>query len=282
MNKKELFALISLLEDPDNNIYSHVKNRLIEFGVDSIPFLEQAWEVNFDSLIQKRSENIIQIILFNQTNLLLSNWLKTNEKDLLDAWLIISKHQYPDLNEKLIKNKISELVSKINMEIKDCTKSIEKVMKINKVLFKYEKFRGNFKNYHSPENSFINNVLNSKKGNPLSLSLLYIIIAQNLNLPIKGVNLPKHFIIAYTSEDLIDIDPIEFYINPFSLGAIINRKDVESFLKKENIEAKSIFFDVCGNKEILRRIIINLLYSFTKQGKKEKADEMIQFLQLFR
>ncbi len=281
MNKKEVKALISLLEDPDKEIFMHVKEKLIDLGVITLPMLEKAWESNFDSITQERAENLISIIQLNDSKNKIKQWINSSKKDLLEAWIIISKNQYPDLNVLEIKEQIKNLSLKIKNEFKDEDKAMEKVMKMNKILFKHEKFKGNFKNYHSPENSFINDVLKTKKGNPLSLSILYLILAKNLKLSIVGVNLPKHFIIAYISEDIINSDPVQFYINPFSLGAIITRKDVESFLTKENIKHHSHYFTECGNKEIFKRIINNLLYSFSRQGKKEKTEEILQILNLF-
>ena len=90
------------------------------------------------------------------------------------------------------------------------------------------------RNFHAPQNSFISDVLNDKKGNPLSLSLLYLIIAQKCKLPIKGVNLPKHFVIAYTHEELYE-EILQFYINPFSQGTILSRQDLERFCEKKKI-----------------------------------------------
>jgi regulator of sirC expression with transglutaminase-like and TPR domain len=281
MNKSQIEALISLLEDPDNEVFKHVKEKLIELGSISLPMLELAWESNFDSLIQERAEVIIGEIQFNDSKNKLQDWINSDKKDLLDAWIILSKYQYPDLDILIINQKINELANLINDEFKEEDKAIERVMKMNKVLFKFEKFKGNFRNYHSPENSFINDVLKIKKGNPLSLSMLYLILSKKLKLPIMGVNLPKHFIVAYISEDMTDIDPVQFYINPFSLGAIINRKDVELFLTKEKIKHHSYYFTTCGNKEIIKRIVNNLLYSFSRQGKKEKTQEMLEFLRLF-
>jgi regulator of sirC expression with transglutaminase-like and TPR domain len=281
MKESQINALISLLEDPDKEIFSYVKEKLIELGPISLPMLEIAWESNFDSIIQERAELIIGEIQFNNSEVKLKNWIKSDHKDLLEAWLILSNYQYPDLDVSTISNKLDDLANQIKSEMKENDKPIEKVMKMNKVLFKYEKFKGNFRNYHSPENSFINDVLTTKKGNPLSISLLYIILSQKLNLPIRGVNLPKHFIAAYISDELTDIDPVQFYINPFSLGAIITRKDVEFFLTKENIKHHSQYFTACGNKEIIKRIVNNLLYSFSRQGKKEKTEEMFKFLRLF-
>ena len=281
MSTTQIEALISLLEDPDKEIFHQVKEKLIEMGSLSLPMLEIAWESNFDSLIQERAEVIIGEIQFNSSKNKIKEWIKSDNKDLLNAWIILSKYQYPDLEISIVNEQIDQLVNQIKSEFKENDNAIEKVMKMNKVLFKYEKFKGNFRNYHSPENSFINDVLKIKKGNPLSLSLLYLILSEKLNLPIKGVNLPKHFIVAYISDEITDIDPVQFYVNPFSLGAIITRKDVEVFLTKENIKYHSYYFTTCGNKEIIKRIVNNLLYSFSRQGKKEKTEEMLEFLRLF-
>ena len=155
-------------------------------------------------------------------------------------------------------------------------------MLINHILFEVHGYKGNVRNFHAPQNSFISDVLNDKKGNPLSLSLLYLIIAQKCELPIKGVNLPKHFVIAYTHEELYGGDPVKFYINPFSQGTILSRQDLERFVEKEKLELKTKFFCPCGNRAIIKRLLINLLHSYSIQGNKEKAEEIQKFLQLFK
>jgi regulator of sirC expression with transglutaminase-like and TPR domain len=73
----------------------------------------------------------------------------------------------------------------------------EQVLVMNKVLFDIHGFAGNTTNFHAPQNSFINTVLESKKGNPLLISIIYILMARQLDIPIYGVNLPEHFILAY-------------------------------------------------------------------------------------
>tara|TARA_B100000900_G_scaffold406743_1_gene418233 strand:+ start:36 stop:881 length:846 start_codon:yes stop_codon:yes gene_type:complete len=281
MDKNEIHALISLLEDPDYNIYFQVKNKLVELGIEVIPDLENAWEMNFDSLIQSRAEQIIHEIQFNFTQSELKNWITSPEKNLLKAWLLLSRYQYPDLDLESIALQIEQIAKEIWMELNDNLTPLEKTSLINHILFEVYEYKGNVRNFHSPQNSFISDVLNNKKGSPLSISLLYLIIAQKCELPIKGVNLPKHFVIAYTNEELYGGDPVKFYINPFSQGTILSRQDLERFLKKEKIELKTKFFSPCGNRAIIRRLLTNLLHSYSIQGNKEKAEEIQKFLQLF-
>lgn len=282
MNKNEIKALISLLEDPDHNIYFQVKNKLIELGIEVIPDLEDAWEMNFDSLMQRRTEQIIHEIQLNFNLNELNDWIESPEKDLLKAWLIISRYQYPDLDTENIELQIEQLIKEIWIELNNNLTALEKIKLINHILFEVHEYKGNIRNFYAPENSYVNDVLNNKKGSPLSLSLLYLIIAQKCELSIQGVNLPKHFVIAYINEELYTGDPIKFYINPFSQGTILSRHDLESFLEKEKLELKTMFFSPCGNKTIIRRLLANLLQSYSKNGNKEKAEEIQSFIQLFQ
>ena len=281
MNKNEIKALISLLEDPDHNIYFQRKNKLIDLGIDVIPDLEDAWEKNFDSLMQRRTEQIIHEIQLNFNLNELNDWVESPEKDLLKAWLIISRYQYPDLDTENIELQIEQLIKEIWIELNNNLTILEKIKLINHILFEVHEYKGNIRNFYAPENSYVNDVLNNKKGSPLSLTLLYLIFAQKCELPIQGVNLPKHFIIAYINEELYTGDPIKFYINPFSQGTILSRHDLESFLEKEKLELKTMFFSPCGNKTIIRRLLANLLQSYSKNGNKEKSEEIQSFIQLF-
>ena len=94
--------------------------------------------------------------------------------------------------------------------------------------------------------------------------------------------MPKHFIIGFEDENEINGDPIKFYINPFNKGTILNRQDLEIFLKREKLKEESKYFTPCGNNAIVKRLLNNLLHSFIFQSKKEKAQEIITLIRLFK
>ncbi len=282
MNKNEISALIKLLDDPDSEVFIIVKSKLIDLGIDVIPDLENDWEMNFDSLIQDRAENIIHEIQIKQTKSEFKLWLASKDRDLLEAWLILCQYQYPDLNNEEVKAELKQLTSEIVISLKGQETPMDKVLQINRVFFSKHKFKGNLRNFHAPENSFLSDVFKTKKGNPLSLCMLYILIGKKCGINFQGVNLPKHFVIGYENQEVGNADTIEFYINPFSQGTIITRQDIEKFLKKENMELKTKYFTPCGNKEIVIRLVNNLLHAYIKLGRKEKAEEMVEFLQLLK
>lgn len=289
LSKKEISALINLLDDPDEQIYLHVKDKFVSFGTKIIPHLENAWEDSFDMIIQKRIEEIIHLIQFESVYNELEKWAKNNQDDLLSGILIIARFQYPDLNEEKIRKQLQQLKQDVWLEINDDLTALEKVKIINHVLFDIHQFSGNIANYHAPQNSFINVVLESKKGNPVSLAIIYMIIAQELNIPIYGVNLPEHFIVAYVdefknlfsnSDHKLNADHVLFYINPFSKGIIFSHKDIDQFLSQLKLEPKASYYKPCSNLDILKRVTRNIIYSFEKLGHLDKIDELKKLLAL--
>ena len=288
LTKKEITALLTLLDDPDEQVYTHVKDRFISFGSKIIPHLENAWEDSFDAVIQKRIEEIIHLIQIESITKDLLQWAKKNQDDLLTGILLIARFQYPDLDEEKIKKQIHQLKQDVWLEINDELTALEKVKIINHILFDVHQFSGNIANYHAPQNSFINAVLETKKGNPVSLAVIYMIVAQELKIPVYGVNLPEHFIVAYVDEfknlfSNSDKKPtaenILFYINPFSKGIIFSNKDIDQFLQQLKLEPKSSYYKPCSNLDIIKRIIRNLIYSYEKLGHVDKISELKQILE---
>ncbi len=282
MSLKEVIALITLLDDPDEVIYSQVKDRFVTLGPPAIPHLETAWENSFDAIMQKRIETIIHTIQFEILQKALKSWAKDEQDDLLKGVLILARYQYPDLDENKIRKQLAQIKQDVWLELHEDLTALEKVKILNHILFEVHQFGGNITNYHAPQNSFINNVLESKKGNPLMLSVVYILICKELNIPVYGINLPQHFVLAYLNEfaNLIDVNNktlsnnILFYLNPFSKGLMFNQKDIDQFLKQLNLEPEAKYYLPCSNIEIVKRCLNNLIFSYEKLGYLEKVDEL--------
>ena len=146
---------------------------------------------------------------------------------------------------------------------------------LNEVIFEQLKFEPNIKNFHSPSNSMFNLVLSQKKGNPVALSCLFILLAQRLDLPIYGVNLPNLFVLIF------DYPGYRFYLNPFNRGQVFLEKDIDDYLKQMNIEPDEKYYKSCSNIEIIKRILTNLSFAYQKIGEEDKQNEVNQFLKIF-
>ena len=288
MENSEIQALIRLLDDPDEKIYTQIETKLVSMGEEVIPHLESAWEhESWGISFQDRIENIIHTIQFEQIKERLSNWGINGTHDLLKGMILVAQYQYPDLDENRIYEQIEKIEKDIWLELNEALTALEKVRIINHILFEVHGYSSNVKSFHSPQNSFINEVLDSKKGNPISLSILYSILAQKHDIPLIGVNLPKHFILAYRDDFMIDLRPdgdikVLFYVNPFSRGAVFSKREVDDFLKQLDIEPKPEYYLPCSNVEIMQRVLNNLIYSYQKLGYSDKVEELKELKRLLK
>jgi regulator of sirC expression with transglutaminase-like and TPR domain len=282
MDTLQLKALIRLVEDPDEIVFKHVRDRLIDCGGKAIPLLEESWEdEELGILFQKRIENIIHDIQFEVSREALMDWHHGDEKDLMRGAILIAKWQYPGLNIEAVYEGINQIKNDIWLEINNKNTILEKIRIFNKVFYKAHGFRGNTEQFHSPLNSFINTVLETRRGNPLSLSVLYSHIAQELGLPIFGVNLPNHFVLACMDKDQISRYAevksefgVLFYINAFSKGSLFDENEIKTFLVNYKLNEERAYFEPCSNTQIIRRMITNLMTSFQEVGNKEKLEEL--------
>jgi regulator of sirC expression with transglutaminase-like and TPR domain len=284
---KEIQAILTLLEDPDKEIHDAIYQSLLEKGTDIVPELEKAWEVSEDSSVQDKLEDIIHKIQLNAVQKSLDIWIKNGGIDLLEGAHIVARYQYPELGFFELLNPIEKIKHDALQEINDNLTALEKVKILNHILFDIHKFTGNTNNYYSPQNSFINQVILSKKGNPISLGIIYIVLAQKLGLPIYGVNLPKNFILAFIDEfyellgsDSSNSDNVLFYINPFNHGAVLGKKEIDFFLKQQNITPEEMFYQPCSNIEIIQRLLLNLIYSYEKLEYESRIKDLQTLLKI--
>ena len=284
INHKEIESLIKLLDDPDREISEHVEEKLLSYGNDVIEYLESAWEQSFDAIIQQKIEDLVHRIQYSEVKKELELWYHGGAFDLLQGVILINKYQYPDMDPQKIINQVEEIKREIWLQMMYDMSAIEKVKLINHVLYNIYGFSGNTTNHQDPQNSYISQVLESKKGNQISLAVIYSVIAQKLDIPIYGVNLPQHFILGYideTNEYIKDQeDGVLFYINAFNKGFIFGKRDVDSFLKQLHLKPEKAFYEPCSNEDIIRRILRNLISSYTKSGNEDKVREVEELLEV--
>ncbi|OYT14009.1 MAG: hypothetical protein B6I19_02140 [Bacteroidetes bacterium 4572_114] len=275
----ELDALISLLDEPDISIFTKVRERLFSYGADAIPVLEDAWGHSFDDIIQKRIEEIIHSIQLNNLYTDLANWRANHVEDLLKGFILISKYQYPDMDEKKIIGQIGQIIQDVWLELNQNLTPLEKIKVINHILFDVHKFAGNKSNMQNPQNSYLKDVLETKKANPISLSIIFMVVAQSLNVPVYGINLPQNFIMAYTDrmhqeEPEFARDDVQFYINAFNKGAVFTKREVGLFIRQMNLKDNDSYYAPCDNVTIIDRVINNLIFSYEDSGNPDKVQEL--------
>lgn len=289
VSDKEFHALITLLDDNDKEIFSHVSDKLFSLGVEGIPMLESAWETADNQLIQTRLEDLINKIQFSNIKDRLAKWIDKGGGDLLEGALLVAKFQYPEFEENKAIQKIESISKNIWIELNPALSALEEVHVINHVFYQLYGFFGQATQQLDVDLGYINNLLDTKKGNSLSLSILYLILAQKNDLPIYGINLPFHFIMAYCNKHLSqhelsnndDEKSVMFYINPLNKGIAFSRSEITHYLSQMKLKTNSKFYSPCNNLEIIRTLIYNQLSCYDQNGNADKAQQLKELFDLF-
>jgi regulator of sirC expression with transglutaminase-like and TPR domain len=277
---KELEALITLLEDPDLEVFDNVSSRLIELGEKVVPPLERRWELTLRPDLQTRIENVIRSIQFNTLKTSMENWRSDGGTDLLYGAYLVTRFHYTDLSYEPLNEKLEKIRKDIWLELNNDLTALEKVRVINYFFYEIHRFDKSLKKAHSPQLYLVNHVLDTCKGSPVMLGLIYAEVARRLNLPIYGVNLPRNFVLCYYDPDYLD-DPnnVLFYINPSDKGAVLGLKELKHFLRHLRIEEKDVYFTPCAGLDVIERLIINLQYAYERSGQAEKARNLKMLLE---
>ena len=274
MDEKELKALVALLDDDDTEVLSHVEDKIISYGNGIIPYLEHEWENSFNPDVQRRIEELIHTLQTDELKNRLRQWYQQETPDLLEGMWLVATYQYPDISLEAIREQLEQIYYETWLEHKNEAHPFDQVKILNSVIFNKLKFSANTKNFHAPANSMINRVLETHKGNPISLCVVYMLVAERLNLPVYGVNLPQLFILTYKT------DQVQFYINAFNRGLIFSKQDIDNYLKQLKLSEDDMFYQPCTNVDIVRRVLRNLVNSFEKLDEYEKASEVQDLLAL--
>ena len=274
MNEKELKALVALLDDDDTEVLHHVEDKIISYGNTIIPYLEHEWENSFNPDVQRRIEELIHTLQTDALKNRLRHWYQQEDPDLLEGMWLVATYQYPDISLETIREQVEQIYYEAWLEHKGDAHPLDQIKILNSVIFNKLKFSANTKNFHAPANSMINRVLETHKGNPISLCVVYMLVAERLKMPVYGVNLPQLFILTYKTE------AVQFYINAFNRGLIFSKQDIDNYLKQLKLSQDDMFYEPCGNVDIVRRVLRNLINSFEKLDEYEKASEVQDLLAL--
>lgn len=277
---KEISALLNLLDDPDEEVFSTVSERIISLGKEIIPNLENLWENIHDEETQERIESLIHRLHFRDLQEDFINW-KNENGTLIDGALLISKYQYPELNTSKILAEIEKMRRNIWLELNNYLTPIEQINVMNSIFYNYYKIKGVEISYDNPGSFLLSKVLESKKGNALGNGILYLTLCEQLDIPVRAIKIPKQFIIAYFDIQYEAMNPIKhasekikFYIDAVS-GQMYSNKDIENYFKQLAVPPISSYFKPCDNKGIIKFLLEEFSKCFDDPKNQYKKEELL-------
>ncbi len=187
------------------------------------------------------------------------------EIDLGEAALQIAREARPDLDVSACLAVLDSLAEGAREFLGD-TDGPDAIVRLNEYLFEHEHFSGNRSDYYDLNNSFLDQVLERRRGIPITLAVVYLEVARRIGLDVRGVSFPAHFLLRTMDEPPVLIDP--FY------GSILTREDCEELLKQalgEDAKLTSEHFEPSTPRQILARMLSNLKQIYAQQNGLEEA-----------
>jgi len=279
MNEIKLDSLIALLDDPDDSVFKMVLEEILKSDISTVDHLEHIWETSLDELVQKRIEYIIQQIQLSDTKVKISNWANQQSIDLFEGFFLISRHQYPELKLKSTQIQLDKIRKDIWIEFRNSLTSLEKITILNHIFFDHYRFKIDKNSPDSPNLCYLNRILESGKGNPVSIAILYTLIARSLSLPVHYIDIPQGPLLGYFDQDIARLahgeeHAVLFYINPSNKGAIIGPREVDYIQPLSDLADRAKLTEPCTDRIIIKRLLEKLIFAYNQSGADDKVSDL--------
>ncbi len=277
---RELSALFHLIDDPDEEVFGAVSNRIIDYGKGIIPNLENLWENTISEGIQERIELLIHRLHYRDLTEEFVEWNKNTHQDLLTGALLVARFQYPELTSAQVFQEVEKLRRNIWLELNSYLTPLEQINVLTSILYNYFNLRGGETNYQNTDEFLINKQLETKRGNGISNGVLYLILSELLDVPVKAINIPRQFVLGYFKAEY-DFErhtenPLyktEFFIDPLS-GHVFTHKDVDNYFKRINVPPVASYFKPISNKKIIQALLEEFGKCFDNDKNRYKQKEL--------
>lgn len=285
IENSEIRALFSLIDDPDEEVFDSVSERLVSFGRSIIPNLENLWETTLSENLQKRIEMVIHKLQFRDLTDEMEKW-RERPDDLLQGTLLVTKYVYPELSLTPTLQEIEKIRRNIWLELNSYLTPLEQTGVISGIIFSYYKLKGNEISYDIPEDFLLSKLVENKRGNAISIGILYLIVCNMLDVPVKAVNIPKQFILAYFGTEYDYEKPLKemkeklnFFIDPLN-GQVYSQKDVDNYFKRISVHPVPSYFKQLSNKRVIQYLLEELSKCYNKSTSIYKKNDLMKLARL--
>ena len=273
LDEKHRKALVSLLADEDAKVYHTVRQTILSYGPSSSDWMREH-TLSSDPVLRRRASEIVDHFARQEADTqFLAFCLNQGEDfDLEQGVLLLCRTQYPQINVEAYSALLDDYAGELRQRL-DLNGAVDQIIRvINDYLFRELKFAGDEHNFYDPQNSYFNMVLDRRVGNPISLSLLYLLLARRLRLPMTGIGLPGHFLCRFQSSRA------EIYIDPFRGGRVLVKADCVKLVMQLQHRFDDSFLAPVSSRRILLRICAALHQVYTQKKAAPQAERLQRYL----
>ncbi len=267
-------AFLSLLDDTSPKVRRALLAHFTQLGAVTAPFLE-AVSRGSNRVLARHALFFLEELHFSDPVSEFRGYIRSLSYELESGALLLARTATPHLDVGNCCRELDQIAGRCRELIVEPSSAREKCRVLNRVLFHELGFHGNVENYTDPRNSFIDQVLERRTGIPLSLSIVYLLVADRLGLNLEPVGLPGHFIVGCFADDL------PFFIDPFDRGVFRDADEIFDLLRANNIKPRPTDLSPTPIREVLCRSCRNLVNHYTSAGEPARAKLFARFVEEF-
>ena len=282
---KEISALFTLIDDPDEEVFGAVSNKIVDYGKTIIPNLEHLWETTISEEVQGRIELLIHRLHYTDLTEDFRQWGLSGHHDLMLGALLAGKFQYPDISTTSALQEIEKVRRNIWLELNNYLTPLEQINIVTSILYSYYGLKGTETSYKEPNDFLLHKTLESKRGNQVSNGILYLVLCELLDIPVRAIRIPRQFILAYfkpgySEENLPDpLHKVEFFIDPTS-GQVFSHHDVENYFKRISVPQVPSYFQPLKNKQVIQQLLEEFSKCFDNEKYNYKKIELLDLVKI--
>jgi len=269
-----LAALIKLLADDHTEVVEAARAKLVELGERAVPVLQEAADRHTDHKVRIEARGVLERIRLANMR---EEWqqvadIADERLNLEEGALLMARVSYPDLDPKVYQQRLDELAKRMQPKLKALSSFPGRLRAMSRFLFREQGFKGDWNDYFNPQNSYLNCVLDRKLGIPISLSVLYMLLAWRLKIPVQGVGIPGHFMVKYQDAKT------ELYVDTFNEGRFLSRPECIQFIVEAGYPYQREFLEGVTSREILGRMLRNLILIYVERREEILGRTLTRFL----
>lgn len=267
-------ALEGLLDDPSPAVRAALLAQFTRHGRESVELLRY-FASQPNRLLALHANSYLRELNFSDPVSEFRGFIRSLNYELETGALLLSRTVNPDLDIGACCTQLDEMAARCRQLIAEPATAREKCRVLNRVLFHEYGLRGNTDHYTDPLNSYLDQVLIRRKGIPISLSIVYLLVADRAGLNLSAVGLPGHFMVGCYEEH------VPFFVDPFNAGVFLNAGEVFALLRSGSVHASVSDLAPTPVREVLCRCCRNLVNHYTAAGEPERARLFAEFVAEF-
>ncbi|MFB9900763.1 transglutaminase-like domain-containing protein [Cerasicoccus arenae] len=267
-------ALLGLLDDTTSSVRTAVRAELERLGPVGVSFLREA-VLHPESSVGCAARELLESLTGGQPERVFRDFIRSFHYELETGVLLLDRVANPDVGMVDYERFLAEVSDRCRELLLHPSTAWEKCRILNRVIFGEYGFTGDMESFYDPRNSFLSEVVSRRRGIPISLSILYLLVADRCHLELSPIAFPGRFMVGC----FLDADP--FYIDVFEGGVFRGIEEIEEMLEPYQIELEPAVFAPCPVGEVLARCCRNLVNQYSREGDSDRVRLFTEYVNEF-